>query len=138
MTSERIELLRRGYEEANRGDYDAMLERWHPEIVIHDPSRPDASSPDGNWHRHDGARRYFRDWNDSFSETRGELEEFFEQGDWVITRVRVRSRGRGSGIEVENVRHHAAEIRDGKVIRYEVHEDRDAALRAADIEYEAP
>jgi ketosteroid isomerase-like protein len=138
MTSERIELLRGGYEEANRGDYDAMLGRWHPEVVIHDPSRPDTSSPDRDWHGHDGARRYLQDWQDSFSESRMEPEEFFEQGDWVITRVRVHARGRGSGIEVENVRHHAAEIRDGQVTRLEVHEDRGAALRAADIEYEAP
>jgi ketosteroid isomerase-like protein len=133
VSEQNVELVRGGYDHANRGDYDAWLGRWDPEVEVWDPSRPNPDHPDGIYEGHQGAAKYVADWSEVFEQTVMDPEEFIDQGEHVIVRVRSRGRGKGSGIEVENVRYHVITVREGKITRFEVHEDRDSALEAAGL-----
>jgi ketosteroid isomerase-like protein len=128
---EKLELLHAGYQAANDNDQEAYLRLQHPEIVVHDESRPDLSSPDGRYRGHGGVRRYWNDWMESFDEFEIDPEDFIDASPGVVVRVRARARARASGIEVENRRFHAFRFREGKVSFWGVYEDKEEAIRAA-------
>jgi len=61
-------------------------------------------------------------------------ERFFDVDDErVLVFVRVSATGHGSGAPVELQAAHEFTIRDGQVVRFKVHGDRDQALKAAGI-----
>jgi len=61
-------------------------------------------------------------------------ERFFDVDDErVLVFVRVSATGHGSGARVELQAAHEFTIRDGQVVRFKVHGDRDQALKAAGI-----
>ena len=136
---ERIALTKRCYELMNRGEHEGLLvDLWAEDIVVADPSRPDASSADGLWRGHDGCRRYSADWVEAFDESSFEPEQFFEAGEGLVVRSLGRARAHASGIEVENRRFHALRFRDGRVVWFGVHEDLDEALADASQPAERP
>jgi ketosteroid isomerase-like protein len=75
-------------------------------------------------------RTYF----DSFDDFSVEIEEVVHTDeDRVIVAVLDEGRMRGSQAEVRNHRVHAWTFRDGRVIRFTTHLDRDQAFRAAGL-----
>jgi hypothetical protein len=125
-----LERVKAGYAAANDGDVEAMLEYWRADVVVHDESRPDPTDTDGEWRGHDGVRRYFADWQESFDESRAELLDVVHAGDRVLVAVHTRARGRGSGIPIENSRFHVFTMSGGMVVRFAVYAD-EAEARAA-------
>jgi ketosteroid isomerase-like protein len=130
VSQDNVDLVRGGYEDAKRGDVEGLLARWHPEVVVDDPTRPNPSSPEGLYRGHEDVRRYFEDWDESFEETRHEPEEFIDAGDRLVVRVHSRARGRGSGVEIENDRYHVFTFREGLVESFTVVATRAEALDA--------
>ena len=133
MAEEIVELVRSGYEDANRGDYEGLLSRWDSEVVIYDATRPNLGDPRGEWHGHEGFRKMAEDWVEGIEGTRFELEEVIDAGERVFVQVRGFGRGHASGIELEDRRYHVFTVRDGSVIRFEVHSDRAEARAAAGL-----
>jgi ketosteroid isomerase-like protein len=88
-----IETLRGGYDAFNRGDYDAVAQLMHPEVVFVRPgAEPELRGIDA-----------FRAWMepDAFESQTSEVKEF-EIGDRkVLVHQRTSARGAGSGIEME-------------------------------------
>jgi uncharacterized protein len=123
------ELVRRGYEAFNRGDIDAVLELFDPDVelgVLEDS--PIAES----FHGHDGFRKMIAENNDMFDQYRSRPEEILEPSeDKIVVVVRSAARGRLSGAEVEGRVVHVWTIRDRKVVRMQVFNSREEALRAA-------
>jgi ketosteroid isomerase-like protein len=133
MSATNVELVQAGYAALNQGGLEALLDGWDPAVVVHDVSRPDPTSADGDWHGHEGVRRYVGDWLDSFEESRSEPTEFRTAGEHVLVEVHAEARGRGSGIEIANDRYHMFTIRDGLVVQFGVYADEADALAAAGL-----
>jgi ketosteroid isomerase-like protein len=93
MSQENVEIVRRGYEAFNRGDFDAAMEVVHPEIEF---VLPGGEAPLTG-------KEAVRAWMepDAFEEQEIEPLEFTVNGDRVLVRTRVRARGAGSGMELE-------------------------------------
>jgi ketosteroid isomerase-like protein len=129
-----VELIRRGYEAFNHGDADAVLEGFDPNIEWRVPDTfPD---PD-TYHGHDGVRKFWEMWRGAFDDFRVEIEELIDAGDMVVAMTRVHGRGKGSGAEVATPSFpHVWTVRDGKAVRMEMLQTREAALEAVGLSRE--
>lgn len=119
MSREDLEIVRRVYEAATRGDAATVLALYDPEVEWDTRGHPAGDIiGHGLYHGHEGVREWFRNWYEALEDFRYEIEELIEAGDQVISVSTWRGRGRASGIEVE-WKHHAGvwTIRDGKVVR---------------------
>jgi uncharacterized protein len=125
-----VAAVRAGIEASNRGDLDAVVELFAPEIEFHiAPGLGNA----GTYHGRDGFLQGFGGWLeawDDFTVDRADLEPVGERH--VIGDVRQSGRGHGSGVEVEMRLGYMFELRDGKVVRLHIVHDRDSALGAAE------
>ena len=92
---ERIESLQRGFDAYNRGDFDAAVEAFHPEIEL----VPAGSQP---MIRGVGAIRAWME-PDAFESQVVEPLEFRVAGNKILVRHRTKIHGAGSGIEAEFV-----------------------------------
>ena len=80
MSEENVELVRRTYEAVNKGDSDAMVLYFHPEIEFHAYPR----SPGGVYHGKQAVREYIENVWEHFDRARIEVEELLDAGDQVV------------------------------------------------------
>jgi ketosteroid isomerase-like protein len=88
-----METLRAGYEAFNRGDYDAVADLVHPDVVFIRPgAEPPLKGSDA-----------FREWMepDAFESQVSEPREVEIRGQRVLVHQHTAARGAGSGIEME-------------------------------------
>ncbi len=92
MSQENVEIVRRGYEAFNRGDFDAAMAL----------SRPDVEFIRAGIESSLKGREEIRTWMepDAFAEQRIEPLELWANGDRVLVRQEMFARGAGSGIEL--------------------------------------
>ena len=88
----------------------------------------------GAIHGHDGLRRYFERWMESWDELTLTLTEIEDAGDRVFNGIAVDGRGTLSGIEVTMTYWQVWLFRDGRAARWEEYLDRDEALAAAGLD----
>jgi ketosteroid isomerase-like protein len=113
MSQENVELIRRGYEVFNSGDFDAWLGLLSPDIEIDERYlAPDAAVYRG----HEGVRRWVQVGSDAIGSPHFEVLRWFEGGDAVVTEVVAHVRGVGSGIEATARLAHAHRIRDQRLV----------------------
>jgi ketosteroid isomerase-like protein len=113
MSQENIELVRRGYEVFNSGDFEAWLAMLSPDIEIDERYlAPDAAVYRG----HEGVRRWARVGSGAIGSPRFEVLRWFEGGDTVVTEVVTHVRGVSSGVETTARLAHALRIRDQKLV----------------------
>ena len=130
MSRENVEIVRASFESFQRGDYDAAMDVFDPEIEY------DLTHfPDGKVYRgHDGVREAFRIWMGTWDDFRQELDELIDGGDTeVIAVVREFGRGKGSGIALERPTVGLWTMRDGKAVRIRFFERREDALEAVGV-----
>jgi ketosteroid isomerase-like protein len=131
LGDEKLVLALHSYEAFNRGDVEAAIEPFHPEIVWHTWIVP---GPGGaTYIGHDGVRELWTDAQNIFGDFRNEPERLIDAGNRVVAFVRICGVGKGSGAEVEARIAHILHFIDGKVVRVESYGDRDEALRAAGV-----
>ena len=98
MSSSNVELVRRYYEDWNRGDTGGVIAAFAPDVEWH--GHPRLPEP-GPYAGRDEVER----WMDQFREAWGQLEarpvELLDAGDSVVALVHMTGRGRGSGVEVQ-------------------------------------
>jgi ketosteroid isomerase-like protein len=115
MSEENVELVREAVEAFNRGDFDAALERMHPDIEWQTPDTfPDAATYRGR----EAVREFWQTWRETFRGFRLRLEECVPVGEkHVLATFRVSGEGTGSGVGVESpVVFQLGEVRAGQVI----------------------
>jgi ketosteroid isomerase-like protein len=88
-----VDRLRRIYEAMNDGDFDAVVERAHPDMTL---TRPGGQ---GVLRGSEAIRRWLEP--DAFESQVLEPVEFEVAGNRVLSLVRATLRGAGSGIEIE-------------------------------------
>jgi ketosteroid isomerase-like protein len=131
MSEENVEIVRRAWQAWERGDWDPLYALYHRDVVW------DASALEGPitsvYNGHEGVRRYFREWLESFEAHDARAETFIDAGDDVIVSLRLRGRGTASGVEVEMTRCNVHRLRDGLATRVELFETKAEALKAAGL-----
>ena len=97
MSRENVERVRIGYEAFNRGDLDAALEGFPPDVEWHVwgelPEREVYRGPEG-------IKQFWQMWRDSFEGFEIKVERIFDADDRVVVLLAATGSGRGSGVEV--------------------------------------
>jgi ketosteroid isomerase-like protein len=129
MSEENIELLRRFTEALNRGDLDGA-------IALVDPLPEFQSVPPGLaavQRGPEGLRQIVEGYWSEFDDTHVELHELIDAGDQVFLSATFHGRGKRSGAETSWHAWNVWTVRDGRVVRWQGFNDRDAALGAAGL-----
>ena len=129
------EVVHRLFEAVARGDDDAVLSLYDPD-VFWDGTRSrwaEVMPGDPVWRGHEELRRFFRNYHEMWADLQHEIDELIEVGSRVVTVIRVRGRGDASGVEVEWTGNAAVwTVRDGRVIHVVWFASREEALEAAE------
>lgn len=123
MSGENVDIARRGYEAALRGDLEAVKEFLDPDVKWHggDPSAPGAC-------RNRGEAVAFM--SRALEHRRiGELVDVIDAGEKVVVIMRPRSEGNEPSALTANV----TTFRDGKAVEMVHYPDPDDALAAAGV-----
>jgi uncharacterized protein len=124
-----LRLVRRLYEELERGDLDAMLDLTHPDIRIYDPDLPGGGEFEGR----EQAKKFLSNWRESWDDYSIEIEDLQQAGDRVVALTRHRGRGKGSNVPVELADAHVWTLRDERATHLRTYLDRTEALEAAGL-----
>jgi ketosteroid isomerase-like protein len=124
-----VEIVKRCCEAFDRGDYEAALDAFAPDIEY------DLSHfPDGQVYRgRDGVREAFRIWMGTWENYRQMRAEPIDAGDQIILPTRERGRGKGSGVTLERQTFGVWTIRDGKAARIRFYSTLGEALEAVGL-----
>ena len=129
MSEQNVELYRRGIEAFNRRDLDAFLALAHPDVV--GVSRVLAIERE-TYRGHDGTREWWNDLLGVFPDFTIEIVWVRDTGDLTVSELRNSASGEESDALAEHV-WQVSEWRDGRVVRWQIHESEQAALEAAGL-----
>ena len=132
MSQENVEVIVGGFRRFEAGD-DRWTEYIHPDVEWDLSAYPLADLPT----RGSGRERYLETVSTYFSgwlDYKQEIKETIDAGDEVIVVVHETARLRDSETTIERDSAHVWTVRDGKVARWRVFEDRQQALEAAGLE----
>jgi uncharacterized protein len=133
MSQENVEVVRSVYAAAGRGDAEAVLALYDPQVEL-DNSALEVVGWGGRVYRgHEEMRRFFREWHDAWEVVDYDFDDLIEApNDHVISIVTRRARGRASGAEVTLELALLWTIRDERVVRVVWFSSREDALAAAE------
>lgn len=122
------ELVREGFEHWNQRRFEPLLEYFHEDAVwdMTPFGVPDMSVFRG----HDGLKRFFDEWLQSFPDSTVRIEDVEEKGDWTLSLVLQLVSGGASGTPVPFRYGGVGHWRDGRLDFVENHPDMDAAREA--------
>ena len=130
MSQQNVERFLESIEAFSRGDVERWLGTFHADAVV-ELQNVDL---EGGYLGHDGLRRFFADFAESFEMFEVHYSDVRDLGDRVLGLGTLRTTGRGSGIENEGPVAILASYRDGLCAHLKDYgEDRDAALEAAGL-----
>jgi ketosteroid isomerase-like protein len=131
MSEEIIDRLRAGLDAFNQtGEIESDL--LDPNLEMHQASSIIDTA--GVFHGRDGLRAALRELQEAFDDLSFEPEKIIETpGGELVAFIRVRGRGRGSGMEMDNAIAWVVALRDDKIVRIVVYEERADALEAAGL-----
>jgi ketosteroid isomerase-like protein len=134
MSQANVDVVRRLYEAAARRDDVIPFEVYAEEIIWDvSNSRRALLAMKPIYHGHEGVRQYWRETTSVFGEIDFEVEELIDAGDQVLAVIREREVGRASRAPVEATHLALYTLSGGKVIRLQVFDDRQQALKAAGL-----
>jgi ketosteroid isomerase-like protein len=97
VPSERVDIASRGFEAFNRGEFEAVAELLHEDVVA---VVPDSMANSGVYEGREGFARMLAHWVEPWEELRVDVLELIEEGDAVLAPAVQHGRGRGSGVEI--------------------------------------
>ena len=136
MSEENVEVVRRGYEALNAGEFEAALAMFDSDVEVHlvkDADTVWGLDFDRTYHGIDGFVQFMSTLSEAWEEFRWEPTGYRDAGHQVLVDIRMTARGRGSGIEISRDMVHICDLRDGKLVRHETFFDRAEALESAGL-----
>jgi ketosteroid isomerase-like protein len=135
MSRENVEVVRRFYELQNDAAEPERAVTLLSEVVDagfeFDISR---TNPEGRvYHGLDGLLEAMEQWLCPWEDYQVQATEFIDAGDRVVVVQRERGRMKGTDAWAEHRRGVVYTLRQGKILRYEEHQDRQAALEAVGL-----
>lgn len=132
MSEENVERALRAYEDWNRGDFDAVVEKLDPDIEWTMIGATRFPGTGGTYHGHEGVREFWRVFLEPWEEFRIQADQARTADDLVVLFVNFHAKAR-EGLELEAPFVHVLEFRGGKVVRFRSFDNRDEALKAAGL-----
>jgi ketosteroid isomerase-like protein len=131
MSEENVELVKRAYEAFNPGDLEPDLEFIDPDVEF-DVSR---TNPEGGVYRGiEGFAELMSQWLGTWDDYSLELLELIDAGEGgVVAVMREKGKIKGSESWTEHIRGVVWTFKGARIARYEEHQDRAAALKAAGL-----
>jgi len=131
MSEENVEIIRRAYEEFNRGDWESVMDLAASEFeyVTTSGSLVGLSGTQGP----EGFMRFLEQFWEEFDEVQAEPQEVIEAGDSVLAVCSFSGRGKQSGAEVNLNVCQLWTLRERKIIRGQGFFDRAEAFEAAGL-----
>jgi hypothetical protein len=134
--SDNVELVRRlreafGAEPGSAAAADRLIEVFRPVADPELKARLGGGAITTEYTGIDGLRRGWEDFLRSFESVRIQFEDLVEVGDAVVDMVTVTGVPKGTQLEVEQPAAALFEFDRGRLVRVELHLDRDEALRRA-------
>ena len=126
MSEENIEKVRAGFAAHNRGDLDAWLELYDPEVEFETLLL-------GSHHGKEAMRSLYHENQANQSGYTATPVELIDAGDKVITVVRVGGAGAASQITLDDQIAFIQTFKNGLVVREQTFRNRDEALEAAGL-----
>jgi ketosteroid isomerase-like protein len=122
---EASEVVRTLYEALHRGDNEAMLALYHPDVVwdMRRSGIPDAGLYEG----HEGMKEFWRMWRGTWERYAFDVEEMIEDDERVLALVHFHVRSRGLGVESHHKGAELFRVRGGRVIEFAGYLDRELA-----------
>jgi ketosteroid isomerase-like protein len=125
-----IEAFLRGVDAINRLDVDATLALTHEECVF----EPLRSQTEGAFIGKEGMRRFLADTAQTFEMFKATYTDLRDLGDERLLAIgTIRMRGRESGVETDVLSAAIVQFRDGCMLSYQDHADRQLALQVAGL-----
>jgi ketosteroid isomerase-like protein len=131
VSSDNVEILRRGLEAFNRDGVEGLIEILDPDFE--GQADPELTTEPGVYVGHEGIRRWFAGFEGFMDDVHFEADQFIPAGDSVLVPGRLVGRGRGSGIEAAQRLFQVWTLRDGKAVRLVSYTDMASARAAAGI-----
>ncbi len=133
MSEESVEIVRKAFAAADRGDMEGVLRFCDEDIVITQPPELPGASPEQHGHR--GVLEAFAIWPEQWDDYRTEILEIAAApGGKVFATTRTRGRGKQSGVEVEMDFSFVFTVRDEMISEWRLFVQEDQALEAAGLE----
>jgi uncharacterized protein len=129
MSEANVEIVRRMYEAYLRGDNDAALGAFDPDVEFDVSIRPEA----GIYRGPAGIAEAMRTWTGTWEDFRIEVKEIRDAGDRVLVADRQSGRGKGSGVPLDQETYTIYTMRDGKIVHAVWVDTREKALEAAGL-----
>lgn len=122
------ELVHRWFEQVGTRfeNPQASFELLHPDVVL-DATRTTNTDFATTFRGHEGVRKFWRLFLSAWEDWKFRPEDIVASGDRVILTMYARARGRRSGIEFEYRTGQIWTFRDGRVVRCDFYDDREAA-----------
>jgi ketosteroid isomerase-like protein len=132
MSQENVEqVIRKGHDAFCREDLEAFVACWSP--VCEYAPVVGALGADHSYRGHEGIRRWWREFAESWEGWTSHIHEIRPAGDEVLVEHTVAVTGKSSGAEVVQSFFQVTAVRDGKVIRSRDFATREQALEAAGL-----
>ena len=129
MSQENVELFYRSVEAFNRRDLDAVLALMDDDVEIE--SR--IVVIEGGLRGHDGTRRWWQNWLDTWPDYKVEVLEVRDIGDVTLAALRNLGHGAGSQVPFEDTIWRLDRWRAGKCISWSIFINRAEALEAVGL-----
>jgi uncharacterized protein len=129
MSEENVEAVRRCYEAANRGDWDAAFRDAHPNFEMTVQRGPYAGTHCGR----EAVQRMLVDIRTPFDVWDIEPEQLLDNGDQVVALIKNRVRPKGTSAELETRNGHVWRFRDGKAVSLDNFPASEDSLKAAGL-----
>jgi ketosteroid isomerase-like protein len=132
MSKENVQIVRGGFDAYSRGDMDALLEAFDPDVVITQP--PDLPGVSPQQRGHSGVLEALAIWPHEWDDFRTEeVRVVADPGDQVVIKVQTRGRGKQSGAEVVMEFTQVFTLARRRVIAWQIFMREDQALEAAGL-----
>ena len=122
---ENVEVVRDMLEDYVRGNYEAALPAFAQAVEV-------VTSLE-RFHGPAGVVEEAKRWEEMWSDYRFEVQDLVDAGEKVVLLYRQVGKSKESGVEVEEQAAWVYTLRDGKIARVEMFQDRETALRAAGV-----
>ena len=130
MSQENVEVVRRAINAFNQRDLDGASRYLDPDVEM-DWSRSRGVEV-GIYRGGQAARDFWSTFLDMFDQVTVSPDELIEQGDQVVVPIQTRLRGR-EGIEVHTRAAHVVTLRDRRIVRWCLYQEKAEALEAVGL-----
>ena len=120
-----LEVVRDMLEDYVRGDYEAALPAFAQAVEV-------VTSLE-RFHGPAGVVEEAKRWEEMWSDYHFEVQDLVDAGDKVVLLYRQVGKSKESGVKVEERAGWVYTLREGKIARVEMFQDRETALRAAGV-----